>query len=156
MKRAIFPGTFDPFTIGHYSVVQRALGLFDEIIVAIGTNQSKTAMFPLSERINIIKQAFANEPRIKVETCNSMTVDFVKQKKAGYILRGIRSVADFEYEHSIADANRKLSGIETVILFTDYEYSYISSTIVRDLLHYGKDISDFLPPNVIYPSPKIC
>ena len=153
IKRAIFPGTFDPFTIGHYSVVQRGLGLFDEIIVAIGTNISKKAMFPLAERIKIIEQAFAREPHVKIETYDCMTIDFAKQHNANYILRGIRSVSDFEYEHSIADANRKLTGIETVILFT--EYAYISSTVVRDLLRYGKDISAFLPPNVIFPLPKI-
>lgn len=155
IKRAIFPGTFDPFTIGHYSIVCRALGLFDEIIIAIGTNQSKNAMFPLSDRIKMIQQAFAAEPHVSVETYNCMTVDFAKQQNANYILRGIRSVSDFEFEHSIADTNRKLTGIETIILFTEYEYAYISSTVVRDLLHYGKDISAFLPPNVIYPLPKI-
>ncbi|MCL2596621.1 MAG: pantetheine-phosphate adenylyltransferase [Paludibacter sp.] len=155
MRRAIFPGTFDPFTIGHYSVVCRGLGLFDEIIVAIGTNQTKNTMFPLSERIKIIQQTFSAEPRVSVEKYDCMTIDFAKQLNANYILRGIRSVSDFEYEHSIADANRKLTGIETVILLTEYEYAYISSSVVRDLLHYGKDISAFLPPNVIYPLPKI-
>jgi len=155
IRRAIFPGTFDPFTIGHFSVVCRALGLFDEIIVSIGINKTKNAMFSLSERKQIIRQAFANEKRVSVQTYNCLTIDFAKQMDADFILRGIRSVSDFEYEHSIADANRKLTGIETVILFTQYEYAYISSTVVRDLLHYGKDISAFLPPNVIYPLPKI-
>ena len=153
MKRAIFPGTFDPFTIGHYSVVKRGLGLFDEIIIAIGKNQQKKTMFPLETRVNIARQAFADNKNVRVEVYDSMTVDFATQMGANYLLRGLRSVSDFEYEHSIADANRKLTGIETVILFTDYEHAYISSTVVRDLIYFGKDISAFLPPNVIYPFP---
>ncbi|MDR2823896.1 MAG: pantetheine-phosphate adenylyltransferase [Prevotellaceae bacterium] len=153
-QRAIFPGTFDPFTIGHYNVVHRGLELFDEIIIAIGTNQTKATMFPLQTRQKMAQQAFADEPRVRVEAYDCITVDFAKQMNANCILRGIRSVSDFEYEHSIAAANRKLTGIETVILFTEFEHAYISSTVVRDLIHYGKDISAFLPPNVIYPLPK--
>ncbi|HOL00573.1 MAG TPA: pantetheine-phosphate adenylyltransferase [Paludibacteraceae bacterium] len=148
MKRAIFPGTFDPFTIGHYSIVQRGLKLFDEIVIAIGTNQAKKTFFSLEKRKEIINQAFVNEPRVKIMIYDSLTVDFARSIQANFILRGLRSVTDFEYEHSIADANRKIAGIETVILFTEYEYSYISSTVVRDLISYGKDISAFLPPNV--------
>lgn len=148
MKRAIFPGTFDPFTIGHYSIVQRGLKLFDEIVIAIGTNQAKKTFFSLEKRKEIINQAFVNEPRVKIMVYDSLTVDFARSIQANFILRGLRSVTDFEYEHSIADANRKIAGIETVILFTEYEYSYISSTVVRDLISYGKDISAFLPPNV--------
>jgi pantetheine-phosphate adenylyltransferase len=153
MKRAIFPGTFDPITIGHYSLIQRSLGLFDEIIIAIGNNQTKKTLFPLKTRIQLAQMAFATEKKVCIEAYDCMTVDFAKQLNANYILRGIRSVSDFEYEHAIADANRKLAGIETVILFTEYEYTSISSTIVRDLIRYGKDISAFLPPNVIYPLP---
>ncbi|MBP8944693.1 MAG: pantetheine-phosphate adenylyltransferase [Paludibacteraceae bacterium] len=148
MKRAIFPGTFDPFTIGHYSIVQRGLKLFDEIVIAIGTNQAKKTFFSLEKRKEIINQAFVNELRVKIMIYDSLTVDFARSIQANFILRGLRSVTDFEYEHSIADANRKIAGIETVILFTEYEYSYISSTVVRDLISYGKDISAFLPPNV--------
>lgn len=148
MKRAIFPGTFDPFTIGHYSIVQRGLKLFDEIVIAIGTNQAKKTFFSLEKRKEIINQTFVNEPRVKIMIYDSLTVDFARSIQANFILRGLRSVTDFEYEHSIADANRKIAGIETVILFTEYEYSYISSTVVRDLISYGKDISAFLPPNV--------
>jgi pantetheine-phosphate adenylyltransferase len=148
MKRAIFPGTFDPFTIGHYSIVRRGLAFFDEIIIGIGTNQSKKTLFTIEKRLDIIRQAFENEPRIRVESYNSLTVDFALSVDAGYVLRGLRSVGDFEYERTIADANRKLTGIETVILFTESEYSYISSTVARDLISYGKDISAFLPPNV--------
>ena len=155
MKRAIFPGTFDPFTVGHYSIVQRGLTLFDEIVIGIGTNQTKKTLFSLEMRMDIIAQAFRNENRVKVTTYDCLTVDFAQSVDAGFILRGLRSVSDFEYEHTIADANRKLTGIETILLFTDYQYSYISSTVVRDLITYGKDISAFLPPNVTLPKSSI-
>jgi pantetheine-phosphate adenylyltransferase len=149
MKRAIFPGTFDPFTIGHYSIVNRALSIFDEIIIAVGINQSKKTLFSVDKRMDIIRQAFNDESRIVVQSYNSLTIDFAKSVDAGFILRGLRSVGDFEYERTIADTNRILSGIETVILFTESDYSHISSTVARDLISYGKDISSFLPPNVI-------
>lgn len=149
MKRAIFPGTFDPFTIGHYSIVQRGLSFFDEIVIGIGQNQSKKTLFSIEKRLEMIQQAFKDEPRVKVASYNSLTVDFALSVDANFVLRGLRSVGDFEYERSIADANRKLTGIETVILFTESEYSYISSTVTRDLISFGKDISAFLPPNVI-------
>lgn len=148
MKRAIFPGTFDPFTIGHYSIVTRALGIFDEIVVAVGVNQLKKTLFDVEKRLEIIDQAFKNEPRVKALSYDSLTADFAESVDADYILRGIRSVSDFEYEHTIANTNRTLTGVETVILFTESEYSFISSTIIRDLISYGKDVSAFLPPNV--------
>lgn len=148
MKRAIFPGTFDPFTIGHYSIVMRGLKLFDEIVIGIGVNQSKKTLFDLDKRIDIIKQAFKNEPQVSVQTYDSLTIDFAEKVNAKYILRGLRTVSDFEYEHSIANANRQLNGLETVLLFTEAEYSFISSTVVRDLLKYGRNIYDFLPPGV--------
>ena len=148
MKRAIFPGTFDPFTIGHYSIVQRGLAFFDEIVIGIGLNQAKKTLFSVEKRLDIIEQAFKDQPRVKIASYNSLTVDFAKSVEADYILRGLRSVGDFEYERTVADANRKLTGIETVILFTESEYSFISSTVTRDLIAYGKDISAFLPPNV--------
>ena len=147
-KRAIFPGTFDPFTIGHYSIVMRGLELFDEIIIGIGFNQSKKTLFSVEKRMDIIKQAFKDEPRVKIEVYNSLTVDFAEKVNAGFILRGLRSVGDFEYERTIGDANHILTGIETVILFTYTTYAHISSTVARDLISYGKDITSFLPPNV--------
>ncbi len=148
MKRAIFPGTFDPFTIGHYSIVMRGLELFDEIVIGIGVNQSKKTHFDVEKRIEIVQQAFQGEPRISVQTYDSLTVDFAEKVGAKYILRGLRTVADFEYEHTIANANRQLNGLETVLLFTETEYSFISSTVVRDLIRYGRDINEFLPPGV--------
>ncbi len=147
MKRAIFPGTFDPFTIGHYSIVKRGLGIFDEIVVAVGVNQLKKTLFDEEKRLQIIREAFRDEPRVKAASYDSLTVDFARSVDAAYILRGIRTVADFEYEHTIANTNRALTGVETVILFTESDYSFISSTIIRDLIAYGKDVSMFLPPN---------
>lgn len=148
MKRAIFPGTFDPFTIGHYSIVMRGLALFDEIIVAVGVNQLKKTLFDVEKRLEIIRQAFKNKPQVKVMSYDKLTVDLASELGAHYILRGIRSVSDFEYEHTIANTNRKISGVETVILFTESEYSFISSTIIRELISFGKDVSEYLPPNV--------
>ena len=145
MKRAIFPGTFDPFTIGHYSVVKRALTFMDEIIIGIGVNESKRTWFPTQKRIDMVAKLYANEPRVKVAAYDNLTVDFARQHEAGFIIRGIRTVRDFEYEETIADINRKLAGIETILLFTEPELTSVSSTIVRELLHYGKDVTPFLP-----------
>ena len=145
MRKAIFPGTFDPFTIGHYSVVERALTFMDEIIIGIGINENKNTYFPIEKREEMIRNLYKDEPRVRVMSYDSLTVDFAQQMNAGFILRGIRTVNDFEYEKSIADVNRKLSGIETFILFTEPEHTHISSSIVRELLRYGKDISQFVP-----------
>lgn len=145
MKKAIFPGTFDPFTIGHYSVVKRALTFMDEIVIGIGVNESKRTWFPTEKRLDMIRKLFADEPRITVEAYNGLTIDFANQCGAKFIVRGIRTVHDFEYEETIADVNRKLSGIETILLFTEPELTSVSSTIVRELLKYGKDVTPFLP-----------
>lgn len=145
MKRAIFPGTFDPFTIGHYSVVKRALTFMDEIIIGIGINDSKRTWFPTEKRVEMVKKLYVDEPRVRVEAYDNLTVDFAIQHDAGFIIRGIRTVRDFEYEETIADINRKLAGIETILLFTEPELTSVSSTIVRELLHYGKDVTPFLP-----------
>ncbi|MDR1645601.1 MAG: pantetheine-phosphate adenylyltransferase [Tannerellaceae bacterium] len=144
-KIALFPGTFDPFTIGHHSLVTRGLGLVDELIISIGINDNKQSYFSLEERIETIRRLYAGEPRVRVEAYNSLTVDFAQEMNARFILRGIRTVNDFEYEKSIADINRNLTGIETFILFTEPEHTHISSSIVRELLKYGKDISPFIP-----------
>lgn len=142
---ALFPGTFDPFTIGHQSLVTRGLALVDEIVVAIGINDKKQTYFSLEKRLEAIRNLYQEEPRVRVCTYNSLTVDFAEQIGARFILRGIRTVNDFEYEKSIADINRKLTGIETFILFTEPEHTHISSSIVRELLRFGKDISLFVP-----------
>jgi len=144
-KRAIFPGTFDPFTIGHYSVVKRALTFMDEIIIGIGVNEKKRTYFPTDKRVRMIEKLYASNPRVSVEAYDGLTVDFARMRDAKFIIRGIRTVHDFEYEETIADINRKLSGVETILLFTEPELTAISSTIVRELLHYGKDVTPFLP-----------
>ena len=145
MTTAIFPGSFDPFTIGHYDIVKRGLALFDHIIIGIGHNSSKHSTFPLEERLQAIQQAFANEPRVKVVAYQGLTIDFAATHHAQCILRGVRSVQDFEYERNIAEANKQLSGIETILLYTRPEYAHISSTLLRDLHAHGKDISPYLP-----------
>lgn len=145
MKRAIFPGTFDPFTVGHYSVVKRALTFMDEIIISIGINESKRTWFPTEKRLEMIRKLYADEPRVKVMAYDGLTIDFAIQQNAQVIIRGIRTVHDFEYEETIADVNRKLSGIETILLFTEPELTSVSSTIVRELLQFGKDVTPFLP-----------
>ena len=145
MKRAIFPGTFDPFTRGHHSIVKRTLTFMDEVIVGIGINEGKHCLIPVEKRVEMIRQLYADEPRVKVMAYSGLTVDFAKEQEAGFIVRGIRSVKDFEYEEGIADINKKLSGIETIFLFTEPELSSVSSSVVRELLHYGKDVSMFLP-----------
>ncbi|MDR0431008.1 MAG: pantetheine-phosphate adenylyltransferase [Tannerellaceae bacterium] len=142
---ALFPGTFDPFTIGHQSLVTRALGLVDEIVIAIGKNEQKQTYFSLEKRLESIRKLYGGNPRIRVESYDSLTVDYAASIGAKVILRGIRTVNDFEYEKSIADVNRKLNGIDTFILFTEPEHTHISSSIVRELLRYGKDISPFVP-----------
>ena len=146
MKRAIFPGSFDPFTIGHYDIVMRGLELFDEIVIGIGHNSKKQNSFPLEQRIKDIQQAFANEPHVKVEAYEGLTIDFAAAHKARCILRGVHSVQDFEYERNIAEANKQLCGIETVLLYTKPEYAHISSSLVRELYSYNKDITPYLPP----------
>jgi pantetheine-phosphate adenylyltransferase len=146
MKRiALFPGTFDPFTIGHHSLVIRGLKLVDAIVIAIGINENKQSYFSIEKRIDAIRRLYRQETRVRVEAYDSLTVDFAEKTGARFILRGIRTVNDFEYEKSIADINRKLNGIETFILFTEPEHTHISSSVVRELLRYGKDISPFIP-----------
>jgi len=145
MRRAIFPGTFDPFTVGHYSVVRRTLSFMDEVIIGIGINENKNTYFPVEKRLEMIQTFYKSEPRIKVMAYDCLTIDFAQQVGAAFIVRGIRTVKDFEYEETIADINRKLAGIETILLFTEPELTCISSTIVRELLSYNKDISQFIP-----------
>ena len=148
MKRAIFPGSFDPFTLGHHSIVKRALTFIDEVVIGIGSNEGKHNLIPVEKRTEMIRRLYADEPRIKVEAYSGLTVDFARKHDAAFIIRGIRSVKDFEYEESIADINRKLNNIETIFLFTEPELASVSSSVVRELLHYGKDVSMFLPEGI--------
>ena len=148
MKRAIFPGSFDPITLGHVDIINRALPLFDEIVVAIGVNAGKKYMFSLEDRKKFIEDAFADKPKIKVMTYEGLTVDFCKNNDIEFILRGLRNPADFEFEKAIAQTNRKLSGIETVFLLTSAETSFISSSIVRDIIRNNGDISKLVPDSV--------
>ena len=145
MNRAIFPGTFDPFTIGHESIVRRALTFTDEVIIAIGINEQKHSLFPVAKREQMIRDYYKDEPRVKVMSYSNLTVDFAHEVGANTIIRGIRTVKDFEYEETIADINRKLTVIETIFLFTEPDLASISSSIVRELMKYNKEITQFLP-----------
>lgn len=142
--KAVFPGSFDPFTIGHEDVVRRALPMFDELIIAIGENAEKTPCFSLKERVELIKKAFVDEPRIKVISYTGLTADVVRAMKADYLLRGVRSVVDFEYEKQMADANRELCGVETILLYTRPELAHISSSLVRDLYKHDYNVSKWI------------
>ena len=148
MRKAIFPGSFDPITNGHYDIIKRAIPLFDEIVVAIGINADKRYMFTLDERKRFIEEAFADCPSVSVVTYEGLTIDLCKREKAGFILRGLRNPADFEFEKAIAHTNRLLSKIETVFLLTAAKTSYISSSIVRDVIRNGGDYTVLVPDSV--------
>ncbi|RKN78364.1 pantetheine-phosphate adenylyltransferase [Ulvibacterium marinum] len=151
MRRAIFPGSFDPLTLGHYDIIKRGITLFDEIIIAIGINAEKQYMFPLERRMQFIQKAFEKESKIRVLTYEGLTVEFCKKMKADFILRGLRNPADFEFEKAIAHTNRKLSEIETVFLLTSSGKSYISSSIVRDVIRNNGDYTGLVPDSVRIP-----
>lgn len=148
MKRAIFPGSFDPFTIGHESIVLRGLDIFDEIVVAVGVNAEKRCMFSAERRVEFIRTVFADRPEVTVATYEGLTVDFAKEVGCGHILRGLRTSADFEFERAIAQVNRQMTGIDTAFLLTTPEHTPINSTIVRDILLHGGDASLFLPERI--------
>ena len=147
-KIALFPGTFDPFTLGHLSLVERGLRLVDEIIIAIGINLEKKTFFPLEQRIEMLTRLFESNPKVQIRSYKGLTVDFAKEAGAQFILRGVRSVSDFEYEKNIADINREIAGIETFVLFTEPQFTHISSSLVRELLTYGRSIAAFVPENL--------
>jgi len=149
IKVALFPGSFDPFTKGHENIISRALPLFDEIVIAIGINSKKGSFFSLEKRLAMIRYLYRDEPRIRVESFEGLTVDFCRRVGAGHILRGLRTASDFEYERAIAQTNRKMQpGIETVFLLTTPELTPINSTIVREILRHGGDYSLFLPEGI--------
>ena len=148
MKRALFPGSFDPITLGHFDIIMRGIHLFDEVVVAIGINAEKKYMFSIEERQRFIEEAFRDEPKVKVVTYEGLTIDFCKLIDAQFILRGLRNPADFEFEKAIAHTNRKLSKIETVFLLTASKTSYISSSIVRDVIRNGGDYTVLVPDSV--------
>ena len=149
MKKAIFPGSFDPITNGHADIIKRGVSLFEEIIVAIGVNSEKKYMFSLEERMRFIEETFKDEPKVRVITYTGLTIDLCKKEKAEFILRGLRNPADFEFEKAIAHANRTLSKIETVFLLTAARTSFISSSIVRDVIRNGGDASKLVPSSVL-------
>ena len=148
MKKAVFPGSFDPITLGHTDIIDRALPLFDEIILAIGTNSDKKYMFSLEERLNFLEATYKDEPKVSVMTYKGLTVDFCKEQNAGFILRGLRNSIDLEYEKTIGQTNYKLSGIESIFLLTSSGKSHISSTVVRDVIRHGGDYG-FMVPDVV-------
>ena len=148
MRKAIFPGSFDPITLGHYDIIKRSLPLFDEIVVAIGVNADKKYMFSLEERKRFIEETFQNEPKISVITYEGLTIDLCHKINANFILRGLRNPADFEFEKAIAHTNRRLSKIETVFLLTAAKTSYISSSIVRDVIRNNGEYKLLVPEAV--------
>jgi pantetheine-phosphate adenylyltransferase len=148
-KIALFPGSFDPFTIGHQSIVNRSLPLFDKIIIAVGFNTQKKALLNLDNRIKLISDVFKENPKIEVRHYEGLTIDYCAKVNAAYLLRGLRTAIDFEYERAIGQMNKAMNpSIETVFLLTSPEYTFVNSTIVRDILFYGGDASKFLPKGV--------
>ena len=141
----IFPGTFDPFTIGHAALVRRALNVVDELYIAIGINTGKQTMLSLDERMERIATLYKEDPRIHVISYEGLTTDFAQSVGAQCIIRGVRSTIDFEYERNIADVNRMLTGIDTLLLISEPQYAAISSSVVRELIHFGKDVTEYLP-----------
>ena len=149
MKKAVFPGSFDPITLGHVDLIYRGLEIFDEIIIAIGVNADKKQLFPLEDKIQQIKNTFINEPRVKVSSYKGLTIDFCKSVNSKYILRGLRNSSDFNYEQSIAQTNSSLSLIESVFLISSPQLAYISSTIVRDIIRNEGDYKSLVPKSVV-------
>lgn len=147
---ALFPGSFDPFTLGHADIVKRGLELFDSIIIGVGYNEHKQGWLPVACRVKALEALYQDEARVSVASYACLTTDFARQCGAKVILRGVRSVKDYEYELQIADVNRQLSDIETIVLFADAKYSSISSSVVRELAHFGKEIKAFLPEGLHY------
>ena len=142
----IFTGSFDPFTVGHDDILRRALPLFSRIVIGVGVNERKQYMLSAEERCAAIRCIYEGETKIEVKAYSDLTVDFARREGAAYIIKGVRSVKDFEYEREQADINRQLSGVETLLLYSDPRYSSVSSSMVRELIHFGQDVSRYLPP----------
>ena len=145
MRTGLFIGSFDPFTIGHHSVVRRALPLFDKLVIGVGVNERKKYMYSTEVRVKTIAEIYADEPKIEVKVYNDLAVDFAHREGAWFIVKGVRSVKDFEYEREQADINRQIGGIETVFIYSDPKWESVSSTLVRELIHFGRDVKEFLP-----------
>ena len=148
MKRAVFPGSFDPITLGHLDIIERSIPLFDEIIIGVGTNSEKKYMFSLKKRMDFIEETFSDSHNISVIEYEGLTIEFCKKIQADFIIRGLRNPADFEFEKAIAHTNRKLSGIETVFLLTAAKTSFISSSIVREIISNQGDYTQLVPSSV--------
>lgn len=150
MKSVLFPGSFDPFTSGHANLVERALAIFDQVVIGIGYNIAKPGWIPVAERVRALREFYMAEPRVKVISYDRLTVDAAREQGTRFILRGVRSIQDYEYELRLADTNRQIEGIETVILFSDIRYGHLSSSMVRELHHFDRDIMQFLPQGLKY------
>ena len=148
MKRIVFPGSFDPITLGHQDIIERALPLCDELIIAVGNNIDKKKVFSLEERMAFINETFKQESKISIESYSGLTIDFCKKKEASAILRGLRNASDFEFEKNVAQINQRLSGIETLFLLTSANLSPISSSIVREIINYRGDYTSLVPKAV--------
>jgi len=144
-RKAFFPGSFNPFTIGHLSLVNRALALADEVIIGVGINEAKNLLLPVNRRVAYIERVFANEPRVRVVKYDGLTVDAARHEGSAFIVRGVRNSHDFEYERDIAETNRMLEGVETVLLFSEPALAHISSSMVREISRFGRDISAYIP-----------
>lgn len=145
VRTGVFVGSFDPFTIGHDAIVRRALPLFDRIVIGVGVNGSKQYMLDIDDRISAIRSVYASESRIEVRRYSDLTVDFARREGAQFIIKGVRSVKDFEYEREQADINRQIGGIDTLLLYSEPQFESISSSMVRELIHFGRDVEMFLP-----------
>jgi len=148
MKKAVFPGSFDPITIGHVDIVKRGIKVFDEIIIAVGDNTNKKYMFPKEKRVEFVKQAFNNYDNIKIESYDGLTINFCKKNNTEFMIRGLRNPADFEFEKSIALTNREMTDIETIFFLTSPDKSFVSSSIVRDLIRNKGDYKLFIPKGI--------
>lgn len=149
MKRAIYPGTFDPITYGHIDIIERAVSIFDEVVVTVATNPRKTPLFNVDERLDMIRQSTRDLPNLTYDRFDGLLVDYAKKKEANVLIRGLRAVSDFEFEFQLALVNRKLSGeLVTVFLMPGEKFTYLNSTIVKEIAAFGADVSAFVPDNV--------